>query len=139
MLMTAQKRKVSSDADVAAMLSSILKTEEEIGRSREHFWIVGLNCKNVTQYVELLSIGDSSSAPVSIREVYRMAIGKGVEAVIFGHNHPSGDCSPSDADIALTKELVKAGKILGIKVYDHIIIPNEGNHHFSLSAAGMIK
>jgi DNA repair protein RadC len=58
-------------------------------------------------------------------------------AVIFAHNHPSGDLQPSEADIRLQDQLTEAGKILGIRVLDHIIVTRKG--HYSFQESGLIK
>lgn len=71
---------------------------------------------------EVISIGSVSANMVHPREVFRPAIDQGAAAVILAHNHPSGVVTPSEADVAVTKQLIEAGKILGINVLDHIII-----------------
>lgn len=69
-----------------------------------------------------VSIGSISEAAAHPREVFAPAIKKGASAIIIAHNHPSGDCTPSDGDIASTRQIVGSGRILGIKVLDHLII-----------------
>ena len=63
-----------------------------------------------------------SSAPVYAREVFREAVRWGAKTVVVAHNHPSGDPSPSEDDIAVTKELVAAGELLGVALLDHLVI-----------------
>jgi DNA repair protein RadC len=85
---------------------------------------------------ELMSEGSIDQAAVHIREVIRRAIDLGSAAIILVHNHPSGDPSPSRADIDLTRSIMEAGKRLNIAVHDHIIIGTGG--HASLRALGLI-
>ncbi len=94
----------------------------EQDKSKEHFWILGLNTKNVINYIELVSMGTMSSAGVHPREVFKFAIMKNSASIIACHNHPSGDPDPSKDDITITKRLVETGKVIGIQLIDHIIL-----------------
>jgi len=76
-------------------------------------------------YDEVISIGSLTSNVVHPREVFQPAISHGAVAVIIAHNHPSGSLEPSHADIAVTRQLLAAGKILGIDLLDHIIVTTE--------------
>jgi DNA repair protein RadC len=71
---------------------------------------------------EVVSIGSLSSSIVHPREVFQPAVSQAAASVILAHNHPSGDVSPSQDDIDLTRRLVQAGEIMGIDVLDHLII-----------------
>lgn len=93
-----------------------------IGFDREHFWILAVNTKNRLIKRYEVSIGILDATIVHPREVFKAAILASAGAVILVHNHPSGDPTPSSADIAMTKRLVKAGETLGIRVHDHVII-----------------
>lgn len=73
-------------------------------------------------YDEVISIGSLTSNVIHPREVFQPALTHGAVAVIIAHNHPSGSLEPSDADIAVTRQLVAAGRILGIDLLDHLII-----------------
>ncbi len=77
-----------------------------------------------------VSIGSINEAAAHPREVFAPAIKKGASAIIIAHNHPSGDCTPSDGDINSTRQIVASGRILGIKVLDHLIIG--GGYYCSL-------
>lgn len=85
---------------------------------------------------ELVSEGSIDQAAVHVREVIRRAIDLGSASLILVHNHPSGDPSPSRADIALTRQIVDAGRHLDIAVHDHIIIGASG--HSSMRALGLL-
>ncbi len=76
---------------------------------------------------EVISIGSLTSNVVHPREVFQPAIARGAVAIIIAHNHPSGSLEPSTADIDVTRQLVGAGKILGIDLLDHLIITTEGH------------
>lgn len=93
-----------------------------MGFDREHFWILAVNTKNRLIKRYEVSIGILDATIVHPREVFKAAILASAGAVILVHNHPSGDPTPSGADIAMTKRLVKAGETLGIRVHDHVII-----------------
>ena len=89
---------------------------------KEVFNILMLNTKGEIIGIESISVGDLSSSVIHPREVFWPAVRKSAAAVAFIHNHPSGDPAPSSEDIITTKKLVDAGKIIGIAVWDHIII-----------------
>ena len=102
----------------------------------ERVRILHLNTRNMLIRDELVSEGSIDQSAVYVREVIRRAIDLGSAAVILVHNHPSGDPSPSRADIEITKAIAQAGKHLGIAVHDHLIIGTKG--HVSLRAKGLI-
>ncbi len=89
---------------------------------KEYFKSVILNTKSEIVAVDKVSVGELSSTIVHPREVFSRAIRKSAYGVVFVHNHPSGDPTPSSEDIATTERLVEGGRILGIKVLDHVII-----------------
>ena len=109
---------------------------EKIGKeNKEHFVVMYLDSRDrvVTDDV---SIGILNASIIHPREVFQKAILKNASQVIFGHNHPSGDEKPSEDDIAITKRLIEAGKIIGIKVLDHIIVTK--NNCSSLKEFGVV-
>lgn len=89
---------------------------------KEFFNALLLNAKNEIISEENISVGDLSSSQVHPREAFNPAIRKSAASVVFVHNHPSGDPTPSREDIGVTMRLMEAGDILGIRVLDHIII-----------------
>jgi len=103
---------------------------------KEVFHCALLDTKNKLIRNEEVSVGSLSASIVHPRETFKAAIRESAAAVIFIHNHPSGDTRPSQEDILLTKRLVQAGEVLGIRVLDHIII-GDGTH-FSFRDKGMI-
>jgi DNA repair protein RadC len=102
----------------------------------ERVRVLHLNTRNILIRDEVMSEGSVDEAAVYVREVIRRALELGSAAVILVHNHPSGDPSPSRADIDVTRQIAEAGKRLGITVHDHIIIGTKG--HSSLRALGLI-
>lgn len=107
-----------------------------IDTKKEHFYAILLDTKNVIISKELISTGDLNSSIVNPRECFISAVKKSANAVIFVHNHPSGNPNPSCNDKEITQRLVKAGEILDIKVLDHIIIGN--NKYFSFRQENII-
>jgi DNA repair protein RadC len=93
---------------------------------REHFKILLLNTKNFVVQMATVSVGSLNASVVHPRECFRPAIAAQAAAVVLVHNHPSGDPAPSVEDINLTRRLVAAGDLLGIKVLDHVIIAGNG-------------
>jgi DNA repair protein RadC len=92
------------------------------GLAQEAFHVLCLNTKHRLINRHMVSLGTVSSAPVGIADCFRAAIADGAPALILAHAHPSGDETPSAEDVAVTKRLVEAGRILGIRVLDHIIV-----------------
>lgn len=105
-------------------------------RPTERVRVLYLNAKNMLIRNEPLSEGSVDEAAVYIREVMRRALDYHASAIIIVHNHPSGEPSPSQQDIRLTRDLVEAGRHLRIAVHDHVIIGASG--HSSLRAMGLI-
>lgn len=109
---------------------------EKIGKEKkEHFVILYFDTKNKL-IIDEISIGTLNASLVHPREVFSKAILNNASHVIVAHNHPSGDCTPSNDDISTTKRLVEAGKILGITVTDHIIVTK--NNYSSHMEMGLI-
>lgn len=94
--------------------------------SKEHFRAIYLNSHNRIIRDQVVSIGSVHSSMVFPREVFNPAIDAMAVAVIIAHNHPSGELAPSAEDVRITEQLVQAGKILGIRVLDHVIIAKDG-------------
>jgi DNA repair protein RadC len=103
---------------------------------KEVFKCVLLDTKNKVIRDEEVSVGSLSASIVHPRDTFKAAIRESAAAVIFVHNHPSGDTRPSQEDILLTKRLVQAGDLLGIQVLDHIIM-GDGTH-FSFRDHGLM-
>ncbi len=118
---------------------TVIQTPEDVFRlfhpklcllDREHFFAVHLNTKNIVISTETVSIGSLNQTIVHPREIFKNAIKRNSAAIILAHNHPSGDPTPSEEDVAVTKRLVEAGSIVGIDILDHIIIAADKYHSF---------
>lgn len=103
---------------------------------KEQFRILFLNHKNRLIANELQQEGTVNHAPVYVREVIKRALELQASALILVHNHPSGDTTPSQADIDITKHIANTGKPLGVAVHDHLIISD--NSHFSFKSYGLM-
>ncbi len=120
-----------SPAEVAAWVGPKLRDLQH-----EEFWTLVLSAANQLQEETRVSSGTLNASLVHPRECFRPAIQSKAASVIFVHNHPSGNPEPSQEDIAMTKQLVEAGRILDIPVHDHIIIA--GASFTSFAERGMI-
>ncbi len=105
-------------------------------REREYFRLLFLDKKNILIRDEIQQAGTVDHTPVYPREVVKRALELGASAIILVHNHPSGDPTPSRADIDMTREIVKAASPLGIAIHDHIVVGRKG--HVSFKGQGLI-
>lgn len=126
-----ERRKILTSEDVERYFMDRMRFLD-----REVFNVLLMDAKGGEIACDTVSVGDLSSSIVHPREVFRGAVRRGAYGVIFAHNHPSGDPSPSAQDIETTHRLCEAGRILGIMVMDHIIIGN--GRSVSLRAEGII-
>ncbi|HEY1235207.1 MAG TPA: DNA repair protein RadC [Candidatus Binatia bacterium] len=106
------------------------------GEKRELFYVVLLNNKNRKIREVKISEGSLTASLVHPREVYNPVIRDSAAAVIFVHNHPSGDPAPSPEDIDITRRLKEVGDVMGIRVLDHVVIGHD--RFFSFNDKGMI-
>ncbi|MFA5975269.1 MAG: DNA repair protein RadC [Elusimicrobiota bacterium] len=100
---------------------------------KEHLLAFFLNARHQMIGKEVISIGTLTASLAHPREIFAPAIGKAAAGVILVHNHPSGDPSPSDEDIRLTKRIAQAGQIMGIELLDHLIVSESGCYSFKTS------
>lgn len=105
-------------------------------KKKEYLLAFFLNARNQLISKEIISIGTLTASLAHPREIFAPAIGKAAAGVILAHNHPSGDPSPSEEDMRLTKRVSQAGHILGIELLDHLIIAEQGSYSFK--AAGVL-
>jgi DNA repair protein RadC len=124
------KKPLKTPEDIVAVVQGRLQDKK-----KEYFLALLLDTRNQLIRVAEISVGSLDSSIVHPREVFKEAISASAAAVVFIHNHPSGDTGASDDDIALTKRLVHAGEIVGIDVLDHIIIG--GKSFSSLKRLGL--
>ena len=93
-----------------------------LGLDREHFSILLLNSRNQVMGREVVSVGSLDASIVHPREIFKNPIKRSAASIVLVHNHPSGDPTPSDDDLEVTKRIVEAGRLLGIHVLDHVVI-----------------
>ena len=125
--------------------SAIIRSPEQVvqyckaslaGRSEECLELIYLSVRNTVIRTETVALGLIDRVSISPRKIVECALAAKASAVILVHNHPSGDVTPSLEDILLTQEVVGAARLLGISVYDHIIVG--GQAYYSLKANGKI-
>ncbi|CBH22643.1 conserved protein of unknown function [Acetoanaerobium sticklandii] len=118
-------RRISCPADGLMMAKMFLEDKD-----REEFIVITLDTKNQPTSVNVCSKGSLNASLVHPREVFKTAVISNAATVLLAHNHPSGNPEPSKEDIKITKRLNEAGKILGIKVLDHLIIGSDSYYSF---------
>lgn len=136
---TPQRLRIRTPEDAVGLLRGRSKTLDH-----EVFWVLLLDSKNYLKGVPFeVSRGLLDASLVHPREVFREAIRGATAAVVLAHNHPSGDPAPSAEDIRITKQLVEAGRIVDIKVLDHVILgkcsENGGRDFISLRESGAVE
>jgi DNA repair protein RadC len=121
--MASEIRQESPTLDTPDRIADLLR-EENRAYGVEHFQVVLLNTRRKLIRVELVTQGTLDTILVHPREVFRTAIAANAAAIVLAHNHPSGDPTPSEADIKVTRDLIRAGQLLKIEVLDHVILGN---------------
>lgn len=117
--------------------NAVFESVKEIRSSKkEHLLIIYLNVKNKEISREIISIGILTANLVHPREIFEPAVKNLAASIIVVHNHPSGETDPSDEDLKVTKQLVEAGKIMGINVLDHLIVSQDS--FMSFKEKGML-
>ena len=126
----AERPSINSPADAAELLKPFIGNLDH-----EELWVIVLNRRNrVIQFVRLYQ-GSVNSSQIRVGEVFRQAIIEQASAIVLGHNHPSGDPTPSPDDVAVTRAVVQAGKLLDIELLDHIVVC--ADRHVSLKERGL--
>ncbi len=117
-----ERTRIQSPEDIVAILSS-----EMAALDQEELRVVLLNTKNEVLRIVTVYRGSVNAAQIRVSEVFKEAVRQNAPSLVIAHNHPSGDPTPSADDVAVTRELVKAGQILDIEVLDHLVI-GDGRH-----------
>lgn len=125
-----ERARVSSPEDIAALVSS-----EMAALDQEELRVVLLNTKNEVLRIVTVYRGSVNAAQIRVAEIFKEAIRQNAPSLVIIHNHPSGDPTPSGDDIAVTRELVQAGRLLDIEVLDHLVIGD--GRHTSLRRKGL--
>lgn len=125
-----QVKRLLSTADILPLLHDIASHRQE------HFIVMSVDSRRQLITKRIVFIGTVDAVIAHPREVFAGAIADFAVGIIVAHNHPSGDPSPSTQDINTTQQLMAAGQILGVALYDHVIIA--GRRHYSFLANGMM-
>ena len=125
-------KKVTTSRDI---FNYMLPTIGEL--PHEEFHVIFLNRANNIIHCERISVGGITGTVADVRIIFNYAIRNNAVNIILCHNHPSGNTSPSPEDISLTKKMIEAGKVLEIKVLDHIIVTETG--YYSFADEGLIQ
>lgn len=135
-----QKVEVCEPKAVAKLLRDWLSYQDPFDQRKEHFFLILLDTRSKAIQVDVCSVGTLNVSLVHPREVFVRAIAESAAQIIIAHNHPSGICDPSDADITITNRLREAGKVIGIELLDHVIFTLESKPltYYSFSGARLI-
>jgi DNA repair protein RadC len=125
-----QVKRLLTTVDILPLLSDIASHRQE------HFIVLSVDTGRKLITKRVVFIGTIDAVIAHPREVYAGAIADLAAGIVVAHNHPSGDPTPSKQDIAITQQLIVAGQILGVRLYDHVIVA--GAEHYSFSANGMM-
>lgn len=141
-------RRILSSGEVAPLMDTPEKVYHWLrasaeGETVEKFWVLSLNRKNRLLKCRAVTSGTATASLVHPREVFREAIQNSASALICAHNHPSGDPSPSQADIRATRQLREAAKVVQLDLLDHVIIGQSdhdpgGNGYYSFAESGLL-
>jgi DNA repair protein RadC len=131
------QHRMNNSKEAQALIQQLIQTQGQ--PDREQFCVILLSAKNEIIGMNIASTGGLSSAPVHPREVLKPAILANSAAMILCHNHPSNDLEPSPDDLATTKRIVQASKLLDITVHEHIIISMVDDRYYSFADNGIIK
>ncbi len=126
-----ERATINSPQDVANLLAAEMASFDQ-----EHLRVLLLNTRNEVVGIQEIYVGNVNSAVVREAEVLRPAVRDNAPSIILVHNHPSGDPTPSAEDVLITRNLVAAGKLLGIELLDHVVI-GSGNRFVSLNEKGL--
>lgn len=124
-----ERAMVNCPEDVVNLLSAEMSSLDQ-----EHLRVLLLNTRNEVTGIEEIYVGNVNSSVVRPAEVFRPGIRANATSILVVHNHPSGDPTPSGADVSITRELVEAGKLLGMELLDHIVI-GSGQRYVSMKEA----
>jgi DNA repair protein RadC len=124
------RSRIGRIAPLSGMLLSSVDVADyfraDIGHDRtESFWMLTLDAKNRVRGTHCIARGDRSSCPVPVGRVLRVAILEAASAILLIHNHPSGCCSPSPEDLALTGRIREAAQAVDVRLLDHLIVTSE--------------
>jgi DNA repair protein RadC len=121
-----KRNKIVTSKDVFDIMNPIM-----LDLPHEEFWVLMLNRANVVIKKEMISRGGVAGTVVDTKIVFKLAVENYASSIIICHNHPSGNLTPSEADIAITKNIKEAGKLMDILLLDHLIIADNSFYSFA--------
>ena len=119
-------RQLTNPLDVATLARKFIGNSD-----REQVLLICVNCRQEPTHIEVVSIGTSDKSLLNPKEVFKLAILSNASAIYLIHNHPSGSLLPSQPDLVVTENIRLVGKVLGIKLLDHIIINDNPCEYWS--------
>lgn len=130
-------------SDIVRFYREVISLAPWFDSEREMFVVVHLNLKSRVRSFDLVSLGTATATLAHPREVFRTAIIAGATAIICLHNHPSGDPSPSSADLAITRVIREAARVVQIDLIDHVVVGEAahdptGRGYYSFRQAGIV-
>ncbi len=134
-----QKILVESSDDLARIMRQILMRENKLSRQREHLWTIGLDEEFKLLFVELIAFGIPVKDQVQPTEIYKLPLQKDAKYLYLCHNSKTDDMSAKEDDKALTDRMIQVGRIIGIEVFDHIVINAKAEDHLSYHAVGLME
>ncbi len=133
-----QKTLIATSADLARIMRQILLRENKMKRQREHLWAIGLNDEFTLLYVELIAFGVPEKGKTKPMEIYRLALQKNATYLYLCHNRANADMAAQADDKKLTDRMIQVGKIVGIHLFDHVIINHKTEDHLSYADVGLL-
>lgn len=133
-----QRILIESSGDIARIMRQILLRENRVSRQREHLWTVGLNEEYKMMYVELIAFGIPAKTKIQPMEIYRLALQKDCRYLYICHNRKTADMAAQADDKALTDRMIQVGNIVGIQVFDHIIVNPKTEDFLSYRDVGLM-
>ena len=121
-------KRINEPELVAELAGQILKDAD-----REYLLVISVDARSKPLAVEIVSIGTVNASLAEPREIFKHSILNNAAGIILIHNHPSGDCEPSEADRRITERIEKGGSLLGIEIFDHVIV---GDGYYSFRESG---
>lgn len=133
-----QRILIESSEDIARIMRQILLRENRVSAQREHLWTIGLSEEFKMMYVELIAFGIPAKTKIQPMEIYRLALQKDCRYLYVCHNRKTADMAAQADDKALTDRMIQVGNIVGITLFDHIIINPKTEDHLSYRDVGLM-
>lgn len=133
-----QRILIESSEDIARIMRQILLRENRVSRQREHLWTIGLSEEYKMMYVELIAFGIPAKTKIQPMEIYRLALQKDCRYLYICHNRKTADMAAQADDKALTDRMIQVGNIVGIQVFDHIIVNPKTEDFLSYRDVGLM-